>query len=130
MHLMNFGNNVYRDELYKKASLYEIQSIHNAIIVTLPANTEEYWEKIRNKDSNKNHKGLRKDVKGKNFESYANIILSFSEIYNNNFNELEKPKKLIQIRSSIKWGFIAHFLTPNFTPKILMHKIPTPNPHT
>ena len=33
------------------------------------------------------------------------------------------------VKSSIKWGFIAHFITPNFTPKIPTHKIPTPNTH-
>ena len=31
------------------------------------------------------------------------------------------------IYSSIKWSVLAHFLTPNFTPKILTHKILTPN---
>ena len=29
-------------------------------------------------------------------------------------------------KSSIKWTILAHFLMPNFTPKILMHKILTP----
>ena len=31
--------------------------------------------------------------------------------------------------NSIKWIRLAHFLTPNFTPKILTHKILTPNTH-
>ena len=31
--------------------------------------------------------------------------------------------------NSIKWTVLAHFLTPNFTPKILTHKILTPNTH-
>ena len=31
--------------------------------------------------------------------------------------------------SSIKWTVLAHFLTPNFTPKILTHKIPASNTH-
>ena len=31
--------------------------------------------------------------------------------------------------SSIKWILLAHFITPNFTPKIITHKIPTPNTH-
>ena len=31
--------------------------------------------------------------------------------------------------SSIKWTVLAHFLTLNFTPKILTHKILTPNTH-
>ena len=31
--------------------------------------------------------------------------------------------------SSIKWTVLAHFLMPNFTPKILTHKILTPNTH-
>ena len=29
--------------------------------------------------------------------------------------------------SSIKWTVLGHFLMPNFTPKILTHKILTPN---
>ena len=31
--------------------------------------------------------------------------------------------------SSIKWIRLAHFLTPNFTPKIITPKILTPNTH-
>ena len=31
--------------------------------------------------------------------------------------------------SSIKLTVLAHFLTPNFTPKIMTHKILTPNTH-
>ena len=36
---------------------------------------------------------------------------------------------IVLVDSSIKWTVLAHFLTPNFTPKILTHKILMPNTH-
>ena len=36
---------------------------------------------------------------------------------------------LFKYYSSIKWTVLGHFLMPNFTPRILTHKILTPNTH-
>ena len=44
------------------------------------------------------------------------------------WNNLPKLKSGAYV-SSIKWIRLAHFLTPNFTPKIFTHKIFMPNTH-
>ena len=72
-------------------------------MVTIAVNLEEYFEKFKDVNFNKKHKGLRKDVMGINFQSYASKIIPSSELYNvYDCNEIDtKPIKLTQMRSQI-----------------------------
>ena len=45
------------------------------------------------------------------------------------FNQCKNSIVFKHFNSSVKWSVLAHFLTPNFTPKILTHKILTPDTH-
>ena len=54
--------------------MYEIESIDNANICTITVNPKEHFEKLKNRLINKKHKGVRRDMPGMNFESYAERI--------------------------------------------------------
>ena len=45
---------------------------------------------------------MKKDVRRNEFESYASRILSLSEICNESYDELNKSKKVTQMRFQIK----------------------------
>ena len=44
----------------KKVSLYEIENISNANVLTIAKNPNEYFEKYKNFSDNKKHKGVKK----------------------------------------------------------------------
>ena len=46
----------------KQVGLYEIESIDNPNIVTIPVNLKKYFEKYWDKSFSKKHKGLKKDI--------------------------------------------------------------------
>ena len=73
-------SNVCKPELYEEIGLYGIEYINNPNTITVSINPKEYLEKFKNKILNKRHKGLIKDVREMDFESYANRILSLNEI--------------------------------------------------
>ena len=77
--------------------LYEIENIDNPNICTIEINPKEYFEKFKDRNINKKHKGVRKDTKGTNFESYAARIGKLREI-----DEKKKQKKLVQKRLQVK----------------------------
>ena len=58
----------------KQMGLYEIENINNPNVCTIAVNPKEYFEKFRNKDFNKKHKGVKKGTAGMMFENYANQI--------------------------------------------------------
>ena len=93
-------DNIHKPELHKQAGLYEIESINNPDTITIVINPKEYFKKFKNKNLDKKHKGLRKDVYGMDFESYTSRVISLSELCNIDGcnEELTKPEKLTQMR--------------------------------
>ena len=66
--------NVYNVNTKKQMGLFEIEHIDNPNVCTIAVNPKEYFEKFKNKDINKKHKGVRKGTRGMLFENYANQI--------------------------------------------------------
>ena len=66
--------NVYNVETKKQMGLFEIENIDNPNVCTIAVNPKEYFEKFKNKDINKKHKGVKKETPGMMFENYANRI--------------------------------------------------------
>ena len=66
--------NVYNANTKKQMGLFEIEHIDNPNVCTIAVNPKEYFEKFKNKDINKKHKGVRKGTRGMMFENYANRI--------------------------------------------------------
>ena len=58
----------------KETGLYEIESINNENICTIAVNPKEYFETFKNRKINKNHKDVRRDTPGMDFERYASRI--------------------------------------------------------
>ena len=55
--------------LYEKVmGLYEIANTDNPNICSITFNPKEYFEKFKNQQINKKHKGVRRDNPGMNFE--------------------------------------------------------------
>ena len=83
----------HNGNLRKQMRLYEIENISNANICTIAVNRKKYFEKFENRTLNKKHKGMRRDTKGMDFESYAERITALRE------PDCERNKKqIIQIR--------------------------------
>ena len=68
-------------------ALYEIESINNAKICAIVVHPKEYFEKFKKRTINKRDKGMRRDTKGMNFESYAERVATLKE------SDKEKNKK-------------------------------------
>ena len=66
--------NVYNANTKKQMGLFEIEHIDNPNVCTIAVNPKEYFEKFKNKDTNKKHKGVKKGTRGMMFENYANRI--------------------------------------------------------
>ena len=58
----------------KEMGLFEIENIDNPNICTVAVNPKEYFEKFKDKNINKKHKGVRKNTKGIDFQRYADRI--------------------------------------------------------
>ena len=76
--LKQFG--IYDENTKKIMGLYEIEYIDNPNICNIAINSKEYFEKCKNWQINKKHKGIRKDTPGMNFESYAEKISPIRQI--------------------------------------------------
>ena len=87
---------VQNKKLEKQVGLYEIESIDNPNILTVSINPKEYFEKYRDKTSNKKHKGLKKDTHGMDFDAYSSRLSSLYE-----YCDKQKPKKITQKRFQI-----------------------------
>ena len=82
----------------KEMGLFEIENIDNSNICTIAVNPKEYFEKFKNRDINKKHKGVRKNTKGMDFERYADRI---KDLRLDLKSEVEK-EKVIQKRLQVK----------------------------
>ena len=58
----------------KEMGLFEIENIDNSNICTIAVNPKEYFEKFKDRNINKKHKGVRKNTKGMDFQRYADRI--------------------------------------------------------
>ena len=58
----------------KEMGLFEVESIDNSNICTIAVNPKEYFEKFKDRNINKKHKGVRKNTKGMDFQRYADRI--------------------------------------------------------
>ena len=66
--------NVYNVTTKKQMGLFEIEHINNPNVCTIAVNPKEYFEKFKNRDINKKHKGVKKGTHGMMFENYADRI--------------------------------------------------------
>ena len=82
----------------KEMGLFEVENINNANVCTIAVNPKEYFEKFKNRDINKKHKGVRSDTKGMDFERYASRI---KDLRFDLENEVEK-EKIVQKRLQVK----------------------------
>ena len=62
-------------------------------MITVEADLKEYFEKYKDKNFNKKQKGMRKNMLGMNFESYASRNLSVNEPENLAKQNPKKPHK-------------------------------------
>ena len=95
-HRIDTSDNFYpqflcqNKKLKKKVGLYEVESIDNANIVTIPGNPKEYFEVFRNKAISKKHKGVKKSTPGMNFEAFSSRIMDIRE-----YSYAEKIRKTV-----------------------------------
>ena len=81
---------VRNEHLKKKLGYLFIENIDDPCVVTVAVNPKEYFEEFESQSVNKNHKGLRKEASGMEFEDYAKSINSIREI--ETFRQLPKEK--------------------------------------
>ena len=58
----------------KVMGLYEVENLDNVNLFTIAINPKEYFEKFKDRKINKKDKGVRHDIPGMPFESYAERI--------------------------------------------------------
>ena len=77
----------------KQMGLFEIESIDNQNICTIAVNPKEYFEKFKDRNINKKHKGVRRDTVGMDFERYASRIKDLRLDLNSNVEQGKSFKK-------------------------------------
>ena len=90
--------NVHDKTKKKQMGLFEIENVDNQNICTIAVNPKEYFEKFKDKNINKKHKGVRKNTKGMDFLRYANRIKDLKLDLKNN----EPQEKIVQMRLQVK----------------------------
>ena len=93
-------HDVYDYSTKKQMGLFEIENIKNQNICTIAINPKEYFEKFKNRNINKKHKGVRRDTPGMNVENYAAHIKNLKDDLN--FDGGKKEEKIIQKRLQVK----------------------------
>ena len=58
----------------KVMGLYEVENLDNANLCTIVINPKEFFEKFKDRKTNKKHKGVKRDMLGMTFESYTERI--------------------------------------------------------
>ena len=81
----------------KVMGLYEVENLDNANLCTIVINPKEFFEKFKDRKTNKKHKGVKRDTLGMTFESYAERISPLRQ-----FDTKPEKKKLIQKRLQVK----------------------------
>ena len=93
---------VQNKKLKKQVGLHEIESINNPNILTISINPKEYFEKCRDKNINKKHKGLKRDTPGMDFEAYSSRLASLHEFCDKPKTNKIKQKRFQIINSSMR----------------------------
>ena len=92
--------NVQKSSTKKQMGLFEIESIDNQNICTIAVNPKEYFEKFKDRNINKKHKGIRRDTVGMDFERYASRIKDLRFDLNSNVEEETVVQKRLQIKNT------------------------------
>ena len=84
------------EAVHKQVGLYEFEDVEHGIICAICINPKEYFEIYGiYYETNKKHKGVRKEIKGMEFDNYASFIFTLDQV-----KEVSKrfAKKLKQTR--------------------------------
>lgn len=71
---------MHNPKVKKQLGLYEIENIDNANVGTIAVDPKEYFEKFKDRTVNKKQKGVKRNTKGMDFESYAGTIILLREV--------------------------------------------------
>ena len=71
-------------------------------MITVAVNLKEYFEKYKNKNINKKHKGIKKGTAGMNFDAHAKRIMSLHE---HETVSKKKEKKSSETIPGQKWHY-------------------------
>ena len=85
---------MHNSKTKKEMGLYKVESVDNPNICTIAINPKEYFEKFKDRNINKKHKGVRRDAPGINFESYASRISPLRSIDYKKEEKKNYPKKI------------------------------------
>ena len=88
--------------LKKKVGYFEIEQIDKENVVTVALNPKEYYERFIDASYNKKHKGLSKNVKGMDFESYSKRLSDLSKYFDNFVINPNPVQRIEQKRFKIK----------------------------
>ena len=88
--------------LKKKVGYFEIEQIDKDNVVTVSLNPKEYYERFIDSSYNKKHKGLSKNVKGMDFESYSSRLSDLTEYFENFIINPNPVNRIEQKRFQIK----------------------------
>ena len=69
-----------KPKIRKEMGLYEVENIDNPNICTIAINPKEYFEKFKDRNINRKHKGVRRDAPGMCFKSHAARITRLGSI--------------------------------------------------
>ena len=92
--------NVQDKKKKKEMGLFEIENIENANICTIAVNPKEYFEKFRDKNINKKHKGVRRNTKGMDFQRYADRIKDLRFDLNVDISQEKIVQKRLQVKNT------------------------------
>ena len=85
--------------LKNQVGLFDVESINKSNIITIALNPKGYYERFIDHSDNKKHKGLKKSVRGMDFDSYSERLADLNE-FSKEF--IEKPKKMNKKVSNYK----------------------------
>ena len=88
--------------LRKRVGYFEVEQIDKDNVVTIALNPKEYYERFIDSSYNKKHKGLSKNVKGMDFESYVNRLSDLTEYFDNLVISPNPVQRIEQKRFQIK----------------------------
>ena len=88
--------------LKKKVGYFEIEQIEKDNIITIALNPKEYYERFIDSSYNKKHKGLSKNTKGMDFESYVNRLSDLTNYFDNFLTNINPVQRIEQKRFQVK----------------------------
>ena len=89
--------NMQNEGTRKVIGLYEVENLDDANLCTIALNPKGYFEKFKDRKINKKHKGVRRDMAGMTFESYAERIFYLRQL-NTKTNKNINTKKITGLK--------------------------------